>query len=482
MAKDSDKKAAALKAEKTDKALSGLLADEKEFDRRALWRIGWWATAALSTVIVAVLANQGAQSWRRDRMSAAELARQTQVLQSLARDNQNETRQLTAAIETLNKDRDRLYARVTVLEHGLDSMTGALAKQQGSAPAAGKPQAAAGQTAPQTATADAQASGQSSQAAGISGAGSESSASGSSSPPAIAPVATTNPWTDKTRADAGKPGGAAAAPTWPAQSSSTLSAMAAAPNPSMSVASLVAPKSIMAPPDPAASKLTGTDKAAKSDATLDSKPESTSEATAESKPDAAPQVEANAGASASGEATLAPAQKTEFAVDLGGANTVNGLRALWRGLSKTNSDLAALSPIIMVKESSAGQGMQLRLGAGPLGDAAAAAKICAKLAERQRPCETTVYDGQRLAARENEAGSEAGKSTASAQKPAANTTATATPPQRRRVWQHERHSAVREREVPPAPPPPAAAPSPEPPKQPEPNTLSSLFHRPQPQQ
>jgi len=39
----------------------------------------------------------------------------------------------------------------------------------------------------------------------------------------------------------------------------------------------------------------------------------------------------------------------------------------------------------------------LRLVAGPLGDAAAAAKICARLAENERPCETTVFDGQRLA-------------------------------------------------------------------------------------
>ena len=481
MAKDSDKKAAALKAEKTG-ALSGLLADEKEFDRRALWRIGWWGTAALGTVIVAVLANQGAQSWQRDRISAAELARQTQALQSLARDSQNQTRQLTAAIETLNNDRDRLFARVTVLEQGLDSMTGALAKQQGLAQAAGKPQTPAGQAAPQPATADARGPSQPSQAAATSGSG--PSATSSNSPPAVAAVATTNAWGEKTRADSGKPGGTpSAASAWSQPSSATLSAMAAAPNPSTSVGSLVASKSIMAPPDPAASKLTETDKAAKADATLDSKPEPTREDSADSKPDAAPQLEANAGASASGDTTLAPAQKTEFAVDLGGANTVNGLRALWRGLSKTNSDLAALSPIIMVKEGSAGQGMQLRLGAGPLGDAAAAAKICANLAGRQRPCETTVYDGQRLAARENEVGPEAGKSTASGQKPAAaNNAATATPPappQRRRVWQHERHGAVHE--VPPAPPPAAAAPPPEPPK-PEPNTLSSLFHRQQPPQ
>jgi hypothetical protein len=91
-------------------------------------------------------------------------------------------------------------------------------------------------------------------------------------------------------------------------------------------------------------------------------------------------------------------QRTEFAVDVGGANSVGGLRALWRGLlkSRSNAPLAALQPIIVVKESSTGLGMQLRLVAGPLGDAAAAAKICATMLENERACETTVFDGQRL--------------------------------------------------------------------------------------
>ena len=40
--------------------------------------------------------------------------------------------------------------------------------------------------------------------------------------------------------------------------------------------------------------------------------------------------------------------------------------------------------------------MQLRLVAGPLSDAAAAAKICATLTENARSCETAVFDGQRL--------------------------------------------------------------------------------------
>jgi hypothetical protein len=94
----------------------------------------------------------------------------------------------------------------------------------------------------------------------------------------------------------------------------------------------------------------------------------------------------------------ATVQRTEFAVELGGANSIGGLRALWRGLLRSNNtELAELRPIIVLREGNTGLGMQLRLAAGPLHDAAEAAKICASLAESQRGCETTVFDGQRLA-------------------------------------------------------------------------------------
>ena len=75
-----------------------------------------------------------------------------------------------------------------------------------------------------------------------------------------------------------------------------------------------------------------------------------------------------------------------------------GLRALWRGLlkSRSNAPLTALRPIIVIREGSNGLGMQLRLVAGPLSDAAAAAKICAVLSENKRNCETAIFDGQRL--------------------------------------------------------------------------------------
>ena len=96
-------------------------------------------------------------------------------------------------------------------------------------------------------------------------------------------------------------------------------------------------------------------------------------------------------------------KRTEFGIDVGGANSVAGLRALWRGLLKyrSNTALATLQPIIVVKEANNGLGMQLRLVAGPLSDAATAARICATIGSRERSCETTVYDGQRLAIKDD---------------------------------------------------------------------------------
>lgn len=105
------------------------------------------------------------------------------------------------------------------------------------------------------------------------------------------------------------------------------------------------------------------------------------------------------------DAPASTVKRTEFGVDVGTANSVGGLRALWRGLlkSKSNAALAALRPIIVVKEGNNGLGMQLRLVAGPLSDAAAAAKICAAMLEGKRAtCETTVFDGQQLALKDDE--------------------------------------------------------------------------------
>jgi hypothetical protein len=169
---------------------------------------------------------------------------------------------------------------------------------------------------------------------------------------------------------------------------------------------LVAAKSMMAPPDAAATKLIEPDKPAKAIAAAPMP-----DVVASAPPANDPEPDA-----AQPPAPAAPAdvavQRTEFGVDVGGANSVGGLRALWRGLlkSRSNAALTTLRPIIVIREGKGGLGMQLRLVAGPLSDAAAAAKICAGLVESARTCETAVFDGQRLAMKADEPMAGAAKS------------------------------------------------------------------------
>ncbi len=380
MAKNTDQLARIFETENTGGLLTGLLAEEEELDRSALWRLGSWGAASVGAVIVALLASQSSIGWRRDQVAAADLVRQSQQIQALARESQNETRRLASAIDTLNSDRDRLYSRVTVLEQGLDSVTGAIARQNSAAASA----PAALTSSP---TAETQPTPQSPVPA-----------------PAASPVAMTAAATaEKPRIALSEQ--AAAAASSPAQGISN--APAATP-----ATPLMASKSIMAPPDSAAGKLI------EPDPVTPPKPEVVANAPPWDNP------EANASQAA---ATQQAVQRTEFGVDVGGANSLNGLRALWRGLlkSKSTASLATLRPIILVKESNTGLGMQLRLVAGPLSDAATAAKICAALVESQRTCETAVFDGQRLAMK--------------AEEPAASTKPPAAKPgvRRRRVTTNE---------------------------------------------
>ena len=129
MAKDSGNLADSVETENTGGFVAGFLAEEDEFDRRTLWRLGSWAAASVGAVIVAMLASQTSIGLRHEQIAAADLARQSLQIQSVAKESQSEARRLASAIETLNSDRDRLYSRVAVLEQGLDSVTGAIARQ-----------------------------------------------------------------------------------------------------------------------------------------------------------------------------------------------------------------------------------------------------------------------------------------------------------------------------------------------------------------
>ena len=128
MAKNQKDLAESLLADENGGWLTGFLADEEEFDRRTLWRLGSWGIGSVGAVIVAILAYHSGAGLRHEQI-AADLARQSQQLQSIAKADENETRRLTSAIDTLNGDRDRLFARVTVLEQGLDAVTGSISRK-----------------------------------------------------------------------------------------------------------------------------------------------------------------------------------------------------------------------------------------------------------------------------------------------------------------------------------------------------------------
>jgi hypothetical protein len=173
----------------------------------------------------------------------------------------------------------------------------------------------------------------------------------------------------------------AAAASLVAQAPATTSALPMLP--------LLPSKSIMAATEQATSKPVEPDTAEKTPEPAEPLPAPTEIAAVPPRPADASESEAPAIA----------VQQTHFAIDLGSANTIDGLRAIWRGVIKSNPEIATLRPIIMIREASTGSGMQLRLGAGPLVNAAVAATLCAGLAESYRRCETTVFDGQRLSMR-----------------------------------------------------------------------------------
>lgn len=254
-------------AEDLEETQAGLLADEDGYDRRTPWRLAFWGLGAVGAVTIAVLANQSYVHNRQDRAAIVDLMRRSEQVQIIARESRNDIRRLSAAVDTLNGDRDRLFARATALEQGLESVADSIARQ-----------------------------------------------------------------------------------------SATLS-------------SLTAPSSHSQQPPPSA-------------------PEAKSEAA-----DTAPDVTASIAA-----APEVAVPRTTFAVDLGPANSIDGLRSLWRRMTAAHrTALADLQPAIALRERKPPAGVQLRLIAGPLDNAARAAEICAAVATGHQTCTTTTFEGQKLA-------------------------------------------------------------------------------------
>jgi hypothetical protein len=116
------------------------------FSMESLWRLAAWASTAAMALFVAVIATRGDVG--SDRVSGAlaslhlasppsraapapmQLASQAAgTPSSRGSDIDATTRQLTQAVRVLTEDRDRLVARVAVLERNVDDITGSINRQ-----------------------------------------------------------------------------------------------------------------------------------------------------------------------------------------------------------------------------------------------------------------------------------------------------------------------------------------------------------------
>ncbi|MCZ8314799.1 hypothetical protein [Phreatobacter sp.] len=101
------------------------------------------------------------------------------------------------------------------------------------------------------------------------------------------------------------------------------------------------------------------------------------------------------------EAQDSTAIRTEFGVDLAGEQSIEALRSRWQQLRAQHGPvLEGLRPVVAIQEGARpGATVELRLVAGPLSNANAAARLCATLSLAGLNCKPTVFDGQRLALR-----------------------------------------------------------------------------------
>lgn len=323
----------------SDGWLGGILADEDRFDRRALWRLGAWGLCAIAAVTVGVWSSQLPASAQRSDLAAAGLAMKAQRAEQIAQTGQAEASRLSAAVETLNTDRDRLFVRLSALEQSMDSVTGSIRKSESPAPVWPDLASMAILALPPFAVA----------------------VPATQSPPA----SDATPSSASIEAD--KPSSEIAMVSTPSPAEPAAPALADEPPPALA-------KQLSAPPSALA--------AIQSVPIPDAVP-----ATTGALPDAA-------AGNAADDAIVAAA---EFGLDLGAAGSLDGLRTLWRATNKAHkTELERLRPIVVVRERRNGRAPQLHLVAGPIKDAAVAARLCAALIDAQRSCQTAAFDGQRL--------------------------------------------------------------------------------------
>jgi hypothetical protein len=91
------------------------------------------------------------------------------------------------------------------------------------------------------------------------------------------------------------------------------------------------------------------------------------------------------------------AAQGDFGIDLGGGANFGAMHGLWSSARTKHPNLLdGLRPLISIRESTKPGKLELRLVAGPVANAAAAARLCASLAANGWACRPAVFDGQKL--------------------------------------------------------------------------------------
>jgi hypothetical protein len=104
-----------------------------------------------------------------------------------------------------------------------------------------------------------------------------------------------------------------------------------------------------------------------------------------------------AGLPASDDAPEPEKAKAEFGVEVGGAVSFDGLRVLWNTMRSANAaQFEGLHPVVIARENRRTRAVDLRLVVGPVGNADAAARLCATLSGTRRTCQPTPFEGREL--------------------------------------------------------------------------------------
>jgi hypothetical protein len=109
--------------------------------------------------------------------------------------------------------------------------------------------------------------------------------------------------------------------------------------------------------------------------------------------------------------------KHEFGVDVGGAVSQDGMRALWHSAKGAHAALfEGMHPVVATRENSRTKTKELRLIVGPIDTIEAAHRLCTTLTAARRYCQAVAFEGQKLAEPERKPAQP--KSAAPAQQPA----------------------------------------------------------------